>query len=73
MPYNYECDGWCGDDVHADRPALTGEFNEQFYRSTPIGGHLSEAGYAEGDLVTLCGQCVGRLLLEEGPTEAPDG
>jgi len=65
MTYIYECDGWCDGDVHDERPALTGEFNEQFYKATRIGGQLAQAGYDVGDLVTLCGDCVHRLLLEE--------
>ncbi|RKS83300.1 hypothetical protein BDK61_2643 [Haloarcula quadrata] len=64
MTYVYDCDGWCDDDIHDERPALTGEFNEEFYKSTAIGGRLSEQGYDLGDLVTLCGPCVERLLIE---------
>jgi len=65
MTYIYECDGYCDTVDHDDRPAFTAEFNQEFYRSTQIGGELAAAGYDEGDLVTLCGPCVRRLLLEE--------
>lgn len=67
MTYVYECDGWCDSDVHDERPALTGEFNEEFYKTSPIGGYLSEQGYGMGDLVTLCGPCVERLLIKVEP------
>jgi len=65
MTYIYDCDGWCGESVHDERPALTGEFNEEFYKATRQGGEISEAGFDLGDLVTLCGDCTYRLLLEE--------
>lgn len=66
MTYIYDCDGWCDteDSVHDERPAITAEFNEEFYKSTQIGGELHEAGFDLGDLVTLCGPCTRRLLLK---------
>lgn len=69
MPYHYDCDGFCdgadGDTYdEEDRPALTGEFNEHWYESTPYGDQLRQAGYEPGDLVTLCPDCVDQLLLE---------
>lgn len=65
MPYFYQCDGFCDGTEHEDRPALTGEFNEHWYDSSPAGDHLRQAGYEPEDLVTLCPDCVVRLLLEE--------
>ncbi len=67
MPFTYQCDGWCDDEHHEDRPALTGEFNEEWYKTSAVGDHLAEQGYGPGDLVTLCGECVQRLLLEVQP------
>jgi len=64
MTYTFECDGWCDDDVHTERPALMGEFNEGWFNSSRAGGFLDEAGYDPGDIVTLCGDCTHRLLCE---------
>lgn len=63
MTYTFVCDGWC-QAHHDDRPALMGEFNEAWFKSTPEGGHLSDQGLSPGDIVTLCGSCTSRLLLE---------
>lgn len=65
MTYIYECDGWCDGDVHDDRPALTGEFSEEFMKSTELGGEISSLGYNATDLVTLCPDCLHRLLVRE--------
>lgn len=64
MPYTFICDGWCDDTVHTGHPAIMGEFNEQWIKTTPQGGHVADAGYSEGDIVTLCGECVFELLLQ---------
>lgn len=66
MPYTYECDGYCPEDQlhHDERPALTAEFNEQWFKTTPEAGHVANE-YGEGDLITLCGPCTERLLLDE--------
>lgn len=66
MTYVYNCDGYCGDDEqrHDERPALTAEFNEEWFRTTLDGGHVANE-YDEGDLITLCGPCTRRLLLDE--------
>lgn len=63
MPYIYTCDAWC-DETFEDRPALTAEFNEHWYNSTPSGDQLRQQGYEPGDLVTICPDCTRRLLLE---------
>jgi len=67
MTYRYECDGWCGDGTYDGRPALTCEFNEDWYDSTPAGDHLRQRGYEPGDLVTFCGDCTTRLLCNDQP------
>lgn len=65
MPYVYQCDGFCDpDEVKQGRPAITGEFNEQWFQSSSAGGQVAGANYDAGDLVTLCGPCVLQLLLE---------
>lgn len=65
MTYHYECDGFCEPGtVRESRPALTAEFNEQFFRSSRIGGQLAEHEFDAGDLITLCPECTRRLLLE---------
>lgn len=66
MTYVYNCDGYCSDDEqrHDERPALTAEFNEQWFRTSPNAGAVA-ADYNEGDLITLCGSCARRLLLDE--------
>lgn len=65
MTYLYQCDGFCNDeDPFEDRPALTGEFNEDWYDSTPYGDQLRQEGYEPGDLITFCPGCVGQLLLD---------
>jgi len=44
MTYHYECDGFCKPGtIYDGRPALTAEFNEQFFESTRIGGQLARA------------------------------
>ncbi|MFC4549395.1 MULTISPECIES: hypothetical protein [Halorussus] len=63
MTYIYECDGFC-DEGPQDRPALTAEFSEQWFKTTTYGDHLKEHGYEPGDLVTLCGECTRQLLLD---------
>ena len=64
MGYIYRCDGFCNHGPFNERPALTAEFNEQWYESTPFGDELRQHGYEPGDLVTLCPQCTMELLTE---------
>jgi hypothetical protein len=64
MPYTFICDGWCDDAQHEGRPAITGEFDQDWFRSTPEAGRVSRE-YDEDELVTLCGDCTERLLLHE--------
>lgn len=67
MTYHYSCDGFCkpGTDFQS-RPALTAEFSDQFIKSTQAGGDVVEAGYDEGDLITLCPECTRKLLIDHG-------
>lgn len=60
MGYGATCDD-CGRECHPF-PALLAQFQEDFFRTHPIGGHLSNFGYDEGDTVTLCGDCTYELL-----------
>jgi hypothetical protein len=62
MGYIYQCDGFCEQQQFDERPALTGEFNETWYESTPCGDVLRQRGYEPGDLVTLCSDCTMTLL-----------
>jgi|GEM_PF-1710069 hypothetical protein len=65
MTYQYNCDGFCNrDTIYSGRPALTAEFNEEWYKSSRIGGQLHEHEYDAGDLITLCPECTRRLLIE---------
>lgn len=65
MTYHYECDGFCKPGtIRSGRPALTAEFNEQFFNSSRIGGVLAEHDYEAGDLITLCPECTQTLLVE---------
>ncbi|GGO03554.1 hypothetical protein [Haloarcula pellucida] len=65
MTYHYECDGFCDHDgFRSGRPALTAEFNEDWYDSTPHGDQLRQEGYEPGDLVTLCPDCTHELLTQ---------
>ncbi|UHQ96481.1 hypothetical protein [Natrinema halophilum] len=65
MTYHYECDGFCEPQtIYRTRPALTAEFNEQFFESTRIGGQLAEHEFEVGDLITLCPECTRRLLID---------
>jgi len=65
MTYLYECDGFCEHEgPYQGRPALTCEFNEDWYESTPYGDQLRQLGYEPGDLVTLCGECTRQLLQD---------
>jgi len=64
MTYIYECDGFCNEGSFDGRPALTAEFNEDWYDSTPYGDQLRRQGYEPGDLVTLCPECTRKLLLD---------
>lgn len=66
MTYIYDCDGWCNDDEnpHHDRPALMCEFNERWFKSSSQAGQIAEE-YDPGDVVTLCGDCVLRLLQHD--------
>ena len=64
MTYHYECDGFCGSEPVDERPALTGEFSEEFIKATKAGGIVTDHGYEEGDLVTLCPQCTLELLTD---------
>lgn len=64
MVYIYECGGFCDQGPIDERPALTAEFNEDWYDSTPYGDQLRQHGYEPGDLITLCPDCTRRLLLE---------
>lgn len=64
MTYQYECDGFCDADPVDERPALTAEFSEQFIKATAEGGYVTDAGYSEGDLITLCPECTVRLLVD---------
>lgn len=65
MVYVYECDGWCDGEVYTeDPPALTCEFSERWFKTSPHGDALRALGYTPGDLVTLCGDCTHRLLTD---------
>ena len=65
MTYHYECDAFCPPEtIHSGRPALTAEFNEQFFKSSRIGGQLNECDYDAGDLITLCPECTRTFLIE---------
>lgn len=66
MPYVYNCDGYCesDDQRHDERPALTAEFNEEWFRTSQDAGPVASE-YDEGDLITLCGACSKRLLVDE--------
>jgi len=66
MTYQYSCDGFCDGVPKDERPALTGEFNEQWFNTKRIGGDLKEFGFEPGDLITLCPDCTRKLLLEHG-------
>lgn len=64
MTYTYTCDGWCDGDHHEERPAITAEFNQEWFRTTVEAGRVAQE-YDEGELVTLCGPCTERLLIKE--------
>lgn len=64
MGYIYNCDGFCDRVEIEERPALTCEFNENWYDETPYGDELRQHGFEPGALVTLCPECTGKLLME---------
>lgn len=64
MTYIFECDGFCNEGPQNSQPALTAEFSERWFKTTKYGDHLKDQGYEPGDLVTLCGECTRRLLLD---------
>lgn len=64
MTYIYECDGFCSEPPFEGRPALTAEFNEDWYDSTKYGDQLRQANYEPGDLVTFCPECTRKLLID---------
>ncbi|OYR79341.1 hypothetical protein DJ84_18475 [Halorubrum ezzemoulense] len=66
MGYIYNCDGFCDRVEIEDRPALTAEFNEDWFDDGAAGDRLRQAGFEAGDLVTLCPDCTERLLIHEG-------
>jgi hypothetical protein len=65
MTYIFECDGWCEDIETEGPPALTGEFSERWFKTSPHADALKALGFGPGDLVTLCGPCTRRLLADE--------
>lgn len=66
MTYIYECDGFCPGNPTKSPPALTAEFSEQWYKTSEYGDHLKDHDYQPGDLVTLCGECARKLLIDHG-------
>lgn len=65
MTYIFQCDGFCGGRVEKEtRPALTAEFSEQWFKTSQYADYLKQQGYEPGDLVTLCGDCLHKLLIE---------
>jgi len=59
MGYTYRCDG-CGTGYDTF-PPFAGEFTEQFLKTD--GGMFAEAGYAAGQKVTFCADCMARHVL----------
>ncbi|WP_126665251.1 hypothetical protein [Haloterrigena salifodinae] len=64
MGYKAACDR-CGGRCDPS-PALLAQFSPQFFRTSQLAGDLSEAGYNEGDTVTLCEECTYTLLIIDG-------
>lgn len=64
MPTGYECDGWCTSGWSQGEPAFIGRLTNDFFKSHPLGGVVSEMGYSSNDEVTLCGECLVDLLEE---------
>lgn len=65
MTYIYECDGFCEPRTeYRGRPALTAEFNEDWFHQTRYGDVLEQHDYTAGDLITLCPECTQTLLIE---------
>ncbi|WEL29868.1 hypothetical protein [Haloferax volcanii] len=60
MGYDYTCDK-C--DHEGEYPGLLGTFNKRTWTTTPFGELLQEHGYELGDTVTLCSDCVTKVLL----------
>ena len=58
MGYNYTCDS-CNNKSE-DSPPFMGEFRESFLKTD--GGIFAEQ-YAPGQTITLCPECVGKVLL----------
>lgn len=61
MGYVAGCDG-CGGRCDP-APALLCQFSPEFFRTDPLAGDLNASGFEEGDTVTLCGECVARILI----------
>lgn len=60
MGYDYTCDD-CGHG-YGGPPPFMGEFRESFLEATEAGGLFAEAGYRPGQTVTLCADCMERVL-----------
>ncbi|MXV62062.1 hypothetical protein GS429_08310 [Natronorubrum sp. JWXQ-INN-674] len=60
MGYTAGCDG-CGSTCRP-APALLCQFSPEFFRTSSLGGYLSDMGFDEGDTVTLCGDCTREVL-----------
>ena len=60
MGYTFVCDD-CRTGYNR-APAFMGEFRESFLEATEAGGRFADAGYRPGQTVTLCAECMERVL-----------
>lgn len=59
MGYTYRCDD-CGQGYNSF-PPFAGEFTEEFLKTD--GGVFAEAGYAPGQKLTICADCMAGVVL----------
>lgn len=68
MGYDYTCDAGhspdCLGSVTNDLPAMMGDLNETWFKATPAGDRLDEAGFHPSKTVTICPPCTTAILLD---------
>lgn len=62
MTWTAECDR-CGDPV--DEPGLLGQFREDTWMNTEWGDRYAELEYDLRDTITLCPECLYRILTDD--------
>jgi len=61
MGYDYTCDK-CSH--HGEDPGFLATFNKRTWTTTPFGEFMQAQGYELGDTITICPECVRKILTD---------